>query len=97
MFRKNLTVVYKPMKNNSVLLPDNYYRSVQSYVSILNNQNNKLHNKESHKYFQEHGCICLSFQHNQREHFMAWAPYGSNMRDTEIGINSNVAKAIGKI
>lgn len=34
--------------------------------------------------------------HNQREHFMAWAPYGSNMKDTEIGINSNVAKAIGK-
>lgn len=27
---------------------------------------------------------------------MSWAPYGSNMKDTEIGINSNVAKAIGK-
>lgn len=62
------------MKNNSVLLPESYFRTIKNY---------------------DNGCICMSYMHNKREHYIAWAPYGSNMRDTEIGINSNVAKAIG--
>lgn len=32
MFRKNLTVVYKPTKTNAVQLPESYFRLIQSYV-----------------------------------------------------------------
>ena len=38
----------------------------------------------------------MSYNYKNCEHYISWAPYGSNSRDTEIGINSNVAKAIGK-
>lgn len=34
MFRRTLNVVFRPMKNNYVLLPDSYYRVVSTYVSI---------------------------------------------------------------
>lgn len=33
MFRRTLNVVFRPMKNNYVLLPDSYYRILSTYVS----------------------------------------------------------------
>ncbi|KAG4077927.1 hypothetical protein HA402_013427 [Bradysia odoriphaga] len=72
MFQRNLFVVFKPIKNNTVLLPESYFRTVQNY---------------------ENGCLCLSY--HSGVHHVSWAPYGSSITDTEIGINSTVAKSIG--
>lgn len=33
MYRRNLTVVFKPLKNNSVVLPDSYLKLLNNYVS----------------------------------------------------------------
>lgn len=35
MFRRNLTVVFKPSKNNALQLPASYFNAVQEYVSIV--------------------------------------------------------------
>lgn len=46
MFERNLFVVFKPIKNNAVLLPESYFRILQIHVRILNHT--KMLSKVSH-------------------------------------------------
>uniref|UniRef100_A0A1B0D0U3 Peroxisomal ATPase PEX1 n=1 Tax=Phlebotomus papatasi TaxID=29031 RepID=A0A1B0D0U3_PHLPP len=69
-----MTVVYKPLKNNHIVLPEGYFRLVSTY---------------------EHGCLNVSFNYGETCH-LSWASYpGTNLHDTEVGLNSATAQVLG--
>lgn len=35
MFKRTFKVVYRPVKNNFILLPENYFKVVSTYVSFV--------------------------------------------------------------
>lgn len=38
MFTRQFTIKYKPLKSNFIILPENYFKLVSSYVSDKENQ-----------------------------------------------------------
>uniref|UniRef100_A0A7G3A7F2 Peroxisomal ATPase PEX1 n=1 Tax=Lutzomyia longipalpis TaxID=7200 RepID=A0A7G3A7F2_LUTLO len=74
MYRRTMTVVYKPLKNNHIVLPESYFRLVSTY---------------------EHGCLSITFNYGETS-YVSWASYpGTNLHDTEVGLNGATAQALG--
>ncbi|GAB0097222.1 peroxisome biogenesis factor 1 [Sergentomyia squamirostris] len=74
MFRRTMTVVYKPLKTNHIVLPENYLRILSTY---------------------ENGCLSITFNYGETCH-LPWASFpGTNLHETEVGLNAVTAAAIG--
>lgn len=49
-------------------------------------------------HLQDNKNSCLNLVNNNVDYYCSWMPYGNqSIRDTEIGINSSVAEAIGTL
>lgn len=66
-------------------------------VRAYNNNNLLIHSCLGRAGLQQtYGCLRLTYHQNQTDHYIAWAPQRGNLKDSEIGINGTVARAIGK-
>jgi len=43
MFKRTFKVVYRPVRSNFLVLPDQYYGVVSTYVSVQRSTTNRLH------------------------------------------------------
>lgn len=100
MLRRNLIIVYKPIKSNSVILSESNHRLMNLGVryfdffdTLLNLLNKNFIQKSL---LQDTGNSCLNITNNRVDHYSSWLPYkGHSIRDTEIGINASVGEALG--
>lgn len=100
MLRRNLIIVFKPIKSNSVILSESNHRLMNLgvryfdfYDTIIESIEYKFHSKI---WLQDTGNSCLNITNNRVDHYCSWLPYkGHSIRDTEIGINASVGEALG--
>lgn len=99
MLRRNLIIVFKPIKSTSVVLSELNHRLMNLGVSCFTSQAQWTLSDSIFWFFfhiQDTGNSCINITNNYVDHYCSWLPYGGHtIRDTEIGINASVAEALG--